>query len=76
MPTDTSWLYSTIAQSSAAIVAIIGGFITATVLMLTAEKRNLVTQISDKRKMSDPLQQSNDEMMLPNIIALENFVKL
>ncbi|GAI11749.1 unnamed protein product, partial [marine sediment metagenome] len=28
---DPNWLYSTIAQSSAAIVAIIGGFITATV---------------------------------------------
>lgn len=48
MTTDPSWLYSTIAQSSAAIVAIIGGFITATVLMLTAEKRSLTHQKKDK----------------------------
>jgi hypothetical protein len=47
--TDPSWLYSTIAQSSAAIVAIIGGFITASVLMLTAEKRNLANQLSEKK---------------------------
>ncbi len=48
MITDPSWLYSTIAQSSAAIVAIVGGFITASVLMLTAEKRSLNNQKMDK----------------------------
>ena len=41
MITDPSWLYSTIAQSSAAIVAIIGGFITVSVLTLNAEIRGL-----------------------------------
>ena len=76
MPTDPSWFYSTIAQSSAAIVAIIGGFITATVLMLTAEKRSLVTQVSDKRKMLDSLQESDDEMMMPNIIALDSEIPI
>jgi len=45
---DPNWLYSTIAQSSAAIVAIVGGFITATVLMLMAEKRSLTNQRTDK----------------------------
>ncbi|GAH81202.1 unnamed protein product, partial [marine sediment metagenome] len=40
-----NWLYSTIAQSSAAIVAIIGGFMTATILRLTAEKRSLVKRL-------------------------------
>ena len=49
MGTDPSWLYSTIAQSSAAIVAIIGGFITASVLMLMSEKRNLKHQLADKK---------------------------
>lgn len=48
MSTDPSWLYSTIAQSSAAIVAIIGGFITATVLMLASEKRSIQKQKSEK----------------------------
>lgn len=48
MITDPNWLYSTIAQSSAAIVAIVGGFITASVLMLLAEKRSLTHQQADK----------------------------
>lgn len=48
MSTDPNWLYSTIAQSSAAIVAIIGGFITASVLSLSAEKRSLINQKQDK----------------------------
>ncbi len=76
MITDPSWLYSTIAQSSAAIVAIIGGFITATVLMLTAEKRSLVTQVSDKRRMLDSLEQSGADMMMPNIIALDSEIPI
>ena len=42
---DPNWLYSTIAQSSAAIVAIVGGFMTATILRLTAEKRSLVKRL-------------------------------
>ena len=73
---DPNWLYSTIAQSSAAIVAIIGGFITATVLMLTAEKRSLVTQVSDKRRMLDSLEQSDADMMMPNIIALDSEIPI
>ena len=80
MITDQSWLYSTIAQSSAAIVAIIGGFITATVLMLTAEKRSLLTQVSDKRKMLDSLGQpkigTNVDKMMPNIIALHSEIPI
>ncbi len=51
--TDPSWLYSTIAQSSAAIVAIVGGFITASVLYLSAEKRSLVKRLDEmKAKLS------------------------
>ena len=77
---DPNWLYSTIAQSSAAIVAIIGGFITATVLMLTAEKRSLVTQVNDKRKMLDSLGQpkigTNVDKMMPNIIALHSEIPI
>jgi len=45
---DPNWLYSTIAQSSAAIVAIVGGFITHSVLTLAAEKRSLINQKKDK----------------------------
>jgi hypothetical protein len=49
MATDPSWLYSTIAQSSAAIVAIIGGFITSTVLSLSAQKNSLKNQLKDNK---------------------------
>ncbi|MBA7672472.1 hypothetical protein ES703_80649 [subsurface metagenome] len=73
---DPNWLYSTIAQSSAAIVAIIGGFITATVLMLTAEKRSLETQISIKRGMSDSLGQSGAEEMMPLYLALNSEIPI
>jgi hypothetical protein len=45
MSTDPNWLYSTIAQSAAAIVAIIGGFITSSVISLNAEKRSLINQV-------------------------------
>jgi len=53
---DPNWLYSTIAQSSAAIVAIIGGFITASVLMLTAEKRSLRGQFVVKKSQLTKLE--------------------
>ena len=62
MITDPSWLYSTIAQSSAAIVAIIGGFITATVLMLTAEKRSLTNQRKDKEVTSTVIEKQIDKL--------------
>lgn len=49
MSIDPNWLYSTIAQSSAAIVAIVGGFITASVLTIMAEKRSLEQQTTEKK---------------------------
>jgi len=55
MVNDPNWLYSTIAQSSAAIVAIIGGFITATVLTISSEKRSLKRLWDIKRIQMDQL---------------------
>lgn len=72
MPTDPNWLYSTIAQSSAAIVAIIGGFITATILRLTAEKQSLVKQLSGKRKNLDSLKKHHLDVMIVNIKEQED----
>jgi hypothetical protein len=66
MTTDPSWLYSTIAQSSAAIVAIIGGFITAAILRTTAEKRSLI-------KERDSLSSYMRSSMAP---LTENFAEL
>jgi len=59
---DPNWLYSTIAQSSAAIVAIVGGFITASVLMLASEKRSLRHQKADKQTRLQALE--NEERQL------------
>jgi hypothetical protein len=52
---DPNWLFSTIAQSSAAIVAIVGGFITASVLMLLSEKRSIANQLKDRQARLDGL---------------------
>ncbi len=79
MITDPSWLYSTIAQCSAAIVAIVGGFITASVLMLMSEKRNLTNQKMDKEtrlqtlrnekeKLSEELDAKEVQLFLESII--------
>jgi polyhydroxyalkanoate synthesis regulator phasin len=53
---DPNWLYSTIAQSSAAIVAIVGGFITTGILSRRAEKASLSNQLSDKKSQLKGLQ--------------------
>ena len=63
MTTDPSWLYSTIAQSSAAIVAIVGGFITASVLMLRAEKRSLAHQQADKKTRLEALKNEREKLL-------------
>jgi len=62
MDIDPNWLYSTIAQSSAAIVAIIGGFITASVLTLSAEKRSLNHQRDDRNTLSETLKRQESEL--------------
>jgi len=76
MTTDPSWLYSTIAQSSAAIVAIVGGFITASVLNLLSEKRSLKKQLSEKEAQTKNIREKS--CMLQNLYdtkAAEYFLK-
>ena len=71
MSTDPSWLYSTIAQSSAAIVAIVGGFMTATVLMLISEKRNLNNQLNGKaarlKGIDEVLEKNKKDFGMPTL---------
>ena len=62
MSTDPNWFYSTIAQSSATIVAIIGGFITHSVLSLTAERRSLRNQRRDKEARLQALKKERDRL--------------
>jgi hypothetical protein len=71
MATDPNWLYSTIAQSAAAIVAIIGGFITANVLKLSAEKESLVKQANEKRRRLDSMKESHVDVTITNFRDLE-----
>ena len=47
MPADPNWLLSTVAQSAAAFVAIIAGFIISRLLALSAERNGLETRIRD-----------------------------
>lgn len=44
---DANWLYSSILQSSAAIVGIIGGFITSAVINLSVKRRAIEEEIED-----------------------------
>ena len=62
MITDPSWLYSTIAQASAAIVAIVGGFITASVLMRGSEKASLTQQQANKKTRLRALEQEETRL--------------
>lgn len=78
MSTDPNWLYSTIAQSSAAIVAIIGGFITSTILKLAAEKGSLIKRLqwlnsyikSDLAPLTENIEERKNE-----ILNLETSIK-
>jgi hypothetical protein len=56
-----NWLYSAAAQSAAAIVAILGGFITSRILMLNAEKRSLENQYSSAAKRAELLTEQQKE---------------
>jgi hypothetical protein len=47
MALDGNWLLSTVAQSTAALVAIIGGFLVSRVVALSAEKSSHLRQISE-----------------------------
>ena len=58
---DVNWLYSAAAQSAAAIVAILGGFITSRILMLNAEKRSLENQYSSAAKRAELLTEQQKE---------------
>lgn len=74
---DPNWLYSTIAQASAAIVAIVGGFITATVLMLTSEKRSLRHQLTEKEtRLEVSIQEAKRLTKLYNTMRVYNFFSL
>jgi hypothetical protein len=53
MAGDPNWLYSSVVQSSAAIVAIIGGLVTSSVLNLTADRRTLERRLKEHQGALD-----------------------
>ncbi len=77
MTGDPNWLYSTIIQSSAAIVAIIGGFITATALSLRAERARLrrlqkdIREEESKKKVGNQAQDQGTKTPPSIIEAIE-----
>jgi hypothetical protein len=61
---DPNWLYSTAAQSGAAIVAIIGGFLSARLLGLQSEKASLQHEVEDKRGRIEILERKSRGLYL------------
>lgn len=61
-PPDPNWLYSSIAQSSAAIVAIIGGFITSTLLLRNSERSTLVSRCLERELEVRTLKAQRDDL--------------
>jgi len=58
---DPNWLYSTISQSSAAIIGIIGAFITLKILMVSGEKKSLSNRKAELELEIENLIKQNDE---------------
>lgn len=74
MALDPNWLYSATAQSAAAIVAIMGGFIVSRILALNSEKRTLRNQLEAARhRLSLLEQQQREAYHRYQIIRVERF---
>jgi hypothetical protein len=73
---DPNWLYSSIAQSSAAIVAIIGGFITSSVLTRSSEKRSLAKNCeAAKNRLALLDEQVEDQRKLYETMKVDRFIR-
>jgi len=59
---DPNWLYSSTAQSAAAIVAIVGGFITSRLLGLSAERSALQNELAAKQSKLKALQNQDHDL--------------
>jgi len=59
---DPNWLYSTISQSSAAIIGIIGAFLTSKILMISGEKKSLLKRRAELKLEIKNLEDNNKEM--------------
>lgn len=62
MPADPNWLYSTIAQSSAALVAIVGGFVLSRLLSLATERNATEMRLAEVRAELQPKQREFERL--------------
>jgi hypothetical protein len=60
---DPNWLYSSIVQSSAAFVAIVGGLLTATVVNMLSKRNALLEEIADLDNQSDILHEHRSNVV-------------
>lgn len=58
---DPNWLYSSVVQSSAAIVAIVGGFVASTILSLSVQRRNLDDELEEQERDLAAAQRDHEE---------------
>jgi hypothetical protein len=58
---DPNWLYSSVVQSSAAIVAVVGGFVMGTVLNLAAKRRGLEEDVDEYERELVLLRRQRDQ---------------
>jgi hypothetical protein len=66
MATDPNWLLSTLSQSAAAVVAIVGGFLVSRVVSLSAERNGLTRRRSEvlrRRADAEAIRISNQAVM-------------
>ena len=62
MPADPNWLFSSTAQSAAAVFAIVAGFITTRILGLAAERRAITHQIAERQGRFEELKEHRAQL--------------
>ena len=74
--TDPSWLLSTMAQSAAALVAIVGGFLVSRVVALSSERQGLERRARDlDEQTQDQAERLRDALEARRAVSWERFVK-
>ena len=61
--TDPNWFYSALAQSAAAIVGLIGAFVTSKVMMMASERSRIENRINEINAEIKELERQNDPLL-------------
>ncbi len=74
MPADPNWLFSSTAQSAAAVFAIVAGFITTRILGLAAERRAITHQIAERQGRFEELKEHRAQLTREKVdMVVESF---